>query len=69
MDVILLQYFLNKHGIENRALCEAMGWSDVTRRTRIAGGVNWRVDELHVLMTLGLTKDEIDDVFFREGRK
>ena len=69
MDVILLQFYLSKRGVDNRMLRESMGWSDVTRRTRMNAGRGWKVAELQVLMTLGFTRDEIYKVFFREVKK
>lgn len=63
MDTILLGYILKKKGITNTALIEAMGWSEGTRQTRCIRGENWKVDELETLLKLGISWDEIGQIF------
>lgn len=69
MDRPLLMYYLAQHDINPIDLENDIGWSPGTRLARITHGRGWKVDELLTLMRLGLTEEEIGNVFFKEVRK
>lgn len=64
MDTLLLEYKLRSRGITTADLAEANGWSEGTRQNRCLRGENWRMDEVITLLKMGLTWDEIGQIFF-----
>lgn len=60
-----LKYVLEIHGVSREDLMRAQDWSPTTYTRKVVNGESdWLVKELKALLTLGISQQEVNKIFF-----
>ena len=67
IDRAYLRYCMEKHGVSREDLIKAEDWSATTyTRKVVTRESEWTVDEIKVLIRLGIAWDEVEQIFFAQ---